>query len=226
MGAHFLGGALGGATFCKTQSDQGVSSQAWWQSAPGTGRGLRTAPTLPLIDLQMLQPRFPGAQRIRAFLGGKAQQGKPHLTGRLPQPRLGCCTRTQNQTPTTGSLEAQPHTPPVSAEKGADGTQDACSRWSTVTPSRCPHALAPALPWHPLFPGAGMSSCHQRPNSYPSFRSPPPGRPPGSGSISPAPAVGRGVLKISSWMLALPVSPARLAALQQGASLMQLCPLA
>lgn len=123
-------------------------------------------------------PRRPEVKGLR----GEGPQRKPLLTVWLPHCHPWCWTYTQ--TPTAGCPAAQPRT-----------TSSVCrgrglARLEAPAPGRPRSPLhgtlapfTPALPWHPPFPGARMLACHQRPNSYPSFRSPPPGGPPGPGAI-------------------------------------------
>lgn len=109
-------------------------------------------------------------------------------------------SHTQKQTPTAGSCGSVPGAwpSPMSAEEGPAGHGRLLQEehgHSVSLLREAPVPLTPALPWCPLFPGAGMFSCHPRPKSYPSFRAPPAGSPPGSG-ISLVLAVGWGSLEV------------------------------
>lgn len=126
--------------------------------------------------------RLCSAQSSGTSVGGRRLHEKPHLTA-YSHPSLGLHI--------------------ASVRRGrADRAWGACSQQSEVTPSQCLHPLTQLC--HGSIAGAGMSSCYQSLfPSCPSLRSPPTGRPPGSGISGSR----LGCLKISSQTIALLASP-------------------
>lgn len=164
--------------------------------------------------------RHRSAQRLRTLRGG---EGVRKASSDCPSPTPGA----RLSHPQTNPNCWLPHTPALHSSSVRRGRGLTGLMAPAPGRARLPLHGAP-IPFTQTCLGTRteMFSCHQRPISGPSFRSPPSGRPPGSG-ISPALAAGwqgRGSLEISSQMTALPMAPKAGSSVAGAISHVTMCP--